>query len=338
VLGAKKWIIRRILYRALGVALTKAKRIKRRKTKRPYFGATPRFVRNQKQRTYHYMAIQEFIISNASLSVKIKRTGAQLCSVIDQNKTEFMWQGGEIWPRHAPNLFPIVGSLLDHEYMYNGETISLRHHGFARDLEFDLLHQSKHSACFVLQESEDTLPSYPFKFTLLITFRLRKNRLKQIFRVLNTDDKPIPVSFGGHPAFNAGPIDEFQIELNAQEDPPHLLQGPYISQQTIAVQHHKTIQLNRTIFDKDALVFQDVKSSKAILKHQKSDYRVEVDYTDFAHLGIWAKPGADFVCIEPWQGLADLVGHNKKIEDKKGIVWVQPGEEVEKSFSMTFSS
>ena len=284
------------------------------------------------------MTIQEFEISNASLSVKIKRKGAQLCSVINQNQTEFIWQGGEIWSRHAPNLFPIVGSLIDHEYIYNNKTIPLRHHGFARDLEFDLLHQSKHSACFVLQENEETLPYYPFKFTLLITYRLRKNRLKQIFRVINTDDKPIPVSFGGHPAFNAKPIDEFTIELNEQEDEPHLLDGPYISKNTVEVQHQNTIQLNRTIFNQDALIFQDIKSTKAILQHQKSNYRVEVEYADFPHLGIWAKPGADFVCIEPWQGLADLVGHSKRIEEKKGIVWIKRGGELEKSFSMTFTS
>lgn len=284
------------------------------------------------------MVIQQFEISNASLCVKVNRKGAQLCSVINAQQTEFIWQGGEVWPRHAPNLFPIVGSLIDHEYVYNGETIPLRHHGFARDLDFDLLHQSKHSACFVLQQSEETLPYYPFKFTLLITYRLRKNRLKQIFRVINTDDKPIPVSFGGHPAFNANPINQFTIELDEQEAEPNLLEGPYIGEETVEVQHNKTIQLNRTIFNQDALIFQDVKSTKAVLSHSNTDYKVEVEYKDFPHLGIWAKPGADFVCIEPWQGLADLVGHNKEIRDKKGIVWIEKGQELEKSFSMTFNS
>ena len=133
--------------------------------------------------------ISKYSIQNKFLTVNINRLGAELCSVIDSEGTEFIWQAGEVWPKHAPNLFPIVGSLLDHEYTYQGETYSLSHHGFARNKNFELLHQSEHSVCLVLQHDEETLHSYPFKFTFLITYTLEANNLSQTFRVINDDDR-----------------------------------------------------------------------------------------------------------------------------------------------------
>jgi galactose mutarotase-like enzyme len=258
--------------------------------------------------------------------------------VKDTSGFEYMWQADPIWPRHAPNLFPIVGSLLDHEYVYEGKTYKLSHHGFARDLDFEMLHQSEHSICLILQQSEATLASYPFKFTLLVTYTLSDNTLKQTFRVINDDSKDVPVSFGGHPAFNAKPVDEYEIVYSESENVlSNQLSGPYINDKTIQVIEGNTISLTENTFDNDALIFQGLKSKTVSLKHTKSNHEVKVDISEFPYLGIWAKPGADYVCIEPWQGLADYASHSKNIEDKKGIIWVKPKEEIAKSFAMTFT-
>ena len=113
--------------------------------------------------------ISQYSIKNKFLTVKVNKLGAELCSVRDSVGTEFIWQAEEVWAKHAPNLFPIVGSLLDHEYTYHGKSYALSHHGFARNKEFDMLHQSEHSICLVLQQDEETLRSYPFKFTFLVS-------------------------------------------------------------------------------------------------------------------------------------------------------------------------
>lgn len=281
--------------------------------------------------------LTEYIIENDFLKVQIKKKGAELCSVKDRDEFEYIWQAEEVWPRHAPNLFPIVGSLIDHEYIYKDEKYNLTHHGFARDLEFDLLHQSEHSICLLLQQSESTLLSYPFRFTLLITYALDAKCLKQTFRVVNDDDRDIPVSFGGHPAFNASPIEDYSIVFSSDENvPSNLLDGPYIGISTTDIIQGDKISLDKNIFDDDALIFQGLKSEYASLVHNSSGHAVKVSISDFPYLGLWAKPGAPFVCIEPWLGLADFVGHSKKIEDKKGIEWVAEGEELDKSFEMEF--
>ena len=283
--------------------------------------------------------LEQYTIHNEFLKVAIKRKGAELCSVKDDSGTEFIWQAGTVWPRHAPNLFPIIGSLLNHEYTWEGKTYPLSHHGFARNLDFDMLHQSEHSICFVLQDSEATNASYPFKFTFLVTYTLEKNALKQTYRVLNTGEEQMPVSFGGHPAFNASPISEYEIVFNKVETAKsQLLQGPYISSEEMDVINGDRIQLTETIFDGDALIFENLNSDTITLKHKRSNYKVSMDIAEFPYLGIWAKPAAPYVCLEPWQGMADSIDHNKKFEDKKGIVRLEAKDEIARSFTMTFES
>jgi galactose mutarotase-like enzyme len=283
--------------------------------------------------------ISKYSIQNKFLTVNINRLGAELCSVIDSEGTEFIWQAGEVWPKHAPNLFPIVGSLLDHEYTYQGETYSLSHHGFARNKNFELLHQSEHSVCLVLQHDEETLHSYPFKFTFLITYTLEANNLSQTFRVINDDDRTLPVSFGGHPGFNASPINDFEIIFSEKEFiKSNQLSGPYINENEIDIIQTDRISMDKTIFDNDALIFQGLNSKEVSLQKKNSTYAVKMNIDEFPYLGIWAKPGAPYVCLEPWQGLADYLDHNKNIEHKKGIVLLPFGEEIEKIFRMTFTS
>lgn len=280
-----------------------------------------------------------YSIHNDFIDVQIKRKGAELCSVKNKSQTEFIWQAGPIWERHAPNLFPIVGSLLDHEYLYDSELFKLTHHGFARDLDFDVLHQSEHSICFVLQQNQHTYESYPFNFTLLITYALNKNSLEQTFRVINKDTKMMPVSFGGHPAFNLQAIDEYEILFEFNENvQANMLAGPYISNDKFDVIQGNKIPLDKHTFDEDALVFKNLRSNWVKLIHKSSTHAVKVDISDFPYLGIWSKPGAPFVCIEPWQGVADLVSHNKDISEKEGMILLETGKEVTKSFTMEFSS
>jgi galactose mutarotase-like enzyme len=283
--------------------------------------------------------ISKYSIQNKFLTVNINRLGAELCSVIDSEGTEFIWQADEVWPKHAPNLFPIVGSLLDHEYTYQGETYSLSHHGFARNKNFELLHQSEHSVCLVLQHDEETLHSYPFKFTFLITYTLEANNLSQTFRVINDDDRTLPVSFGGHPGFNASPINDFEIIFSEKEFiKSNQLSGPYINENEIDIIQTDRISMDKTIFNNDALIFQGLNSKEVSLQKKNSTYAVKMNIDEFPYLGIWAKPGAPYVCLEPWQGLADYLDHNKNIEHKKGIVLLPFGEEIEKIFRMTFTS
>ncbi len=278
-----------------------------------------------------------FILKNDTLEVKILRKGAELCSVKNSNDFEFIWQAGEAWRRYAPNLFPVVGSLLDYEYEYEGNMYPLEHHGFARDLDFDVYFINDNKISLLLKQNEHTLKRYPFDFELYIDYELENNSLKQTFKVINNNTKEMPVSFGGHPAFAAQPVHEYQIHFSQKEtNLSNRLEGPYIGERMIEVIQGNTIQLTNDIFNEDALIFQSLKSNFVELVHMHSNHKVRVSLDEFPYLGIWSKPQADYVCIEPWQGLADFVNHNKKILDKKGIYMLTPSTTLCKSFTMEF--
>lgn len=117
-----------------------------------------------------------------------------------------------------------------------------------------------------------------------------------------------------------------------------MLAGPYISNDKFDVIQGNKIPLDKHTFDEDALVFKNLRSNWVKLIHKSSTHAVKVDISDFPYLGIWSKPGAPFVCIEPWQGVADLVSHNKDISEKEGMILLETGKEVTKSFTMEFSS
>lgn len=284
--------------------------------------------------------VDRFKIESQYLNVEVLSKGAEICSVMDKRSgVEYIWQAKDQWPRHAPILFPVVGSLKDLEYQLDGKIYQMKHHGFARDMEFKMLHQSEHSLSLILQNDESTWKSYPFQFALVVQYTLNGKELVQQFRVLNRSEISMPVCFGGHPAFNADPIEEFSVVFSQDETcKANRLDVPLISRQQIEAIKTDRIDLDASTFDSDALVFLDLRSDKVSLVRRSGDYRIDVDFKGWPQLGIWSKPAAPFVCIEPWFGHADFTDHNKVMEEREDTVWIKAGGEFKKSFIMTFNS
>ena len=89
---------------------------------------------------------------NDYIEIQIKSKGAELCSLKKEN-LEYLWQGDEkFWARHAPVLFPIVGKLIDDEYILNDKTYKMSQHGFARDCDFELIKKTENSLSFKLTQ------------------------------------------------------------------------------------------------------------------------------------------------------------------------------------------
>lgn len=156
----------------------------------------------------------EYEIKNQFLNVKINSRGAELASVKSVNSdTEFLWQADpEVWNRHAPILFPIVGRLKNDTYQYQGKSYQLSQHGFARDKEFKLLSQENDAISLVLRDDEASLKEYPFHFELVITYRLLNNLLIEDLSVKNPSNEEMYFSIGCHPGFNI-PVND-QLKKN----------------------------------------------------------------------------------------------------------------------------
>jgi galactose mutarotase-like enzyme len=282
------------------------------------------------------------ILENQFLKVSIDTKGAQLSSL--RNKvtgTEHMWQADPtVWPWHAPNLFPIVGQLANDELLVDGEKYSMKRHGFARQSEFIKLESNEASASFSLPYCEKTLEVYPYKFDFQVMYTLIENALRLTYKLINRDKKTVYFSVGGHPAFNV-PFNEgenyedYYVEFETNEKlNTHLLSvdGLFNDEtQPVAIKN-KRLYLTRDLFAADALVLKDLKSRMVTIKSDKHEHSLSVEFPHFNYLGLWAKHGADFLCIEPWLGCADSTGEPKDIKQKEAIQKIAVGHVFEASF------
>lgn len=270
-------------------------------------------------------------IANRFLTIRATAKGAELCSIKGADGFEYLWQADpSVWNRHAPVLFPIVGKLRDGRYELNGKTYELSPHGFARDMDFVLTEQSESSMTLQLLPTAETRARYPFEFELRIIYRLTDNCLSIEYAVRNTGSSVMTFSIGAHPGFTLpGPVDECFLEFSKPETLNTRLLGSkgLLSEETAPVMKgSKLLPLSKTLFDRDALIFLDFKSDKITLGAKNSPRRLTVEFPGFPQLGIWAKPGAPFVCIEPWYGTADPEQPYGSIMNKPGILKLPASE------------
>lgn len=285
-------------------------------------------------------------LKNEFLSVGIKSTGAELCSIKNAKKgTEYIWQADpEIWASHAPNLFPVIGLLKDGSYFYDGEKYEMPKHGFVRhNSNLKVTKKAEDMITFELKYSEESLQIYPFKFLFEISFSLLEKTLTVSHHVKNPDDKPLYFSLGGHPAFNA-PLfegekyEDYYLQFDRKQDlnTQLLNEDKLVSNETsIVTRNDDKIKLHKALFDNDALIFKDIPSKKVSLKSKNSGAILTVKYDEFKNLGIWAKPAAPYVCIEPWLGIADVEGTNQDLKTKEGIIELMPSKEFNASYTIT---
>ncbi|MGV3547189.1 MAG: aldose 1-epimerase family protein, partial [Pedobacter sp.] len=226
-------------------------------------------------------------------------------------------------------------------YEFQGQTYHLSRHGFASDMEFSYEKLSEAEISFKLVHTEETLKNYPFEFELTISYRLQGSSLKCTYQVFNPDDKEMLFSIGGHPAFAAplngeGVYTDYYLQFNEDDEITyHLIEENLISDKTTTVQlKDRMLPLTHELFYGDALVFKNLKSNQIRLLNTKNYNGINFHFENFPFFGIWAAIDANFVCLEPWCGIADGVNHNKKLEEKEGIEKLLAGETWERSWEV----
>ena len=268
-------------------------------------------------------------ISNSQLSATINTFGAELISLVKNNKN-YIWQVDEMyWNKTSPILFPIVGRLKNDSYTFNGKTYQLPRHGFARNMEFTFDKKSDSQVIFELNETEVTKAIYPFNFKLLLAYTLLDNELVIEYFVRNQSDEVLPFSIGAHPAFAiSDKFENYSLQFNAADtfETHHLENESFNWKTTLVETKNNAISLNYNLFEKDALVFKQLKSNEVVLKNKDKSI-LKVNFDHFPYLGIWTKENAPFLCIEPWCGLADHANHNGNLEEKEGMNHLPAGED-----------
>jgi galactose mutarotase-like enzyme len=276
-------------------------------------------------------------ISNSHLTAQIKHTGAELCSLKDISNKEYIWNGNPtFWGKHSPVLFPIVGSLKDNSYEYDNVQYQLSRHGFAREMEFELIDKQENSATFSLVASAETKEKYPFDFDLHLVYTLENKSLKIEYKVFNNGKIKMPFSIGAHPAFDLpGNFENYSLAFEKEGTLNYyLLENGLISNTTNELSLDKNeLHLDYDLFEKDALVFKNI-ASKSITILKSSKPFLKVSYSDFPDLGIWTPSKAPFICIEPWLGYSDTVNKFGNIFEKEGIQILEANSTFHSAFSI----
>lgn len=285
------------------------------------------------------------LISNEIISIKIATKGAELQSIYHkQHQLEYIWNGDPVyWGKHSPILFPVVGELKDKTYQYNGKQYNLNRHGFAREMDFEVSEKTANAIAFVLRSNEETLADYPFDFVFSTRYTLLQNTMHIAFIVENMGDETMYFSVGAHPAFKVPLVEgtaftDYQLLFEKEETTvrwPISKEGLIETEAKPFLQNENTIPLQKELFSADAIVFKDLRSSDITITSGKTLHGVQVSFKDFPYLAIWQAKGADFVCIEPWCGIADSVNATGKIEEKEGINSLKPSGKFEVSYSIT---
>lgn len=283
-------------------------------------------------------------ITNAVISATINPKGAELVSLINQaTQIDYMWSADPaFWGKSSPVLFPIIGSVKDDTFIYEGAEYHLPRHGFARECIFEVENQAEDSVTFLLKSDEASLKVFPFLFELRLHYVVDGNQLHVKYEVRNTGDTEMFFSVGGHPAFKVPFVDgttykDYYLEFNNQED---LMRWPLTRDGLIEASPEKLpvensrIPLTKELFYQDALVFKHLQSDSVKLKSDKTPHQLQFDFKGFPFLGIWAAKNADFVCIEPWCGIADSANHNQQLTEKEGINRLHSQESFERTWTV----
>jgi galactose mutarotase-like enzyme len=277
-------------------------------------------------------------IKNEQITAQFRTHGAELFSLKDKNNKEFIWEGNpDFWGKHSPILFPIVGSLKNNTFEYDGASYSLPRHGFARELAFEIIDKKEDNVTFSLQSSAATLKKYPFSFELQLSYTLIDTTLHLGYKVINTSNTVLPFSIGGHPAFALPKaFENYQLHFEGLDTLTfNLLEEGLISDQTKTIEiPNQKLDLNYQLFENDALVFKKI-PSKSVTILEDNQPILQVDYTDFPDLGVWTLENAPFICIEPWFGYSDTSNNSGKILKKEGIQLLKPETFFESNYTIT---
>lgn len=274
-------------------------------------------------------------ITSGALTARVNPLGAELWSLTDADGREYMTDADPaFWTGHAPLLFPIVGALNGGRFRIGERDYTMAKHGFARTSRFEVFASGADHAHFRLTDSAETRVSYPFAFALDLDFRTTDATLIIAATVSNPGDTSLPFSFGFHPAFAwplpGGAAKEAHRVVFEQAEPAPirridpasglLLTGP---QPTPVIGN--LLSPTPELFEPDAMIW-DRLASRALSFGAPGGAWLELAFPDTPMLGIWQKPGANYLCIEPWQGVADPVGYARDFCAKPGVVELPAGE------------
>lgn len=279
------------------------------------------------------MIIDNVCLKNEYLTVKISTLGAELKSIQTQDGTEWLHQKDMVfWNDQAPVLFPICGTPIDGKVEYDGTSFPMKSHGFAKESVFNLMEFSDDLAVFSLVSNDKTRIIYPFDFELIITYKLLGNSIDVSYEVINDTKGEMYFSVGSHEGYNClEGLDNYEIHFEKQEsENPYVFETGKVPTENIVHEGHTVLKLSNELFKDDiTVVYEHPQSNYVTLVNKENGDSVRVEFEGFSNLLVWAVQGSQFVCIEPWYGMADKPGTTPNLAEKPDIIKLDEGKSFE---------
>jgi galactose mutarotase-like enzyme len=183
-----------------------------------------------------------------------------------------------------------------------------------------------------LSDDDASRAQYPFPFELIVSFRIDGPALRVQYDLRNPGESPLFASLGAHPAFRwpltaGSPREGHRLVFEKPE--PGLL--PVIDARGLlgagnmpSPLQGRDLKLTDTVFAEDALIFNPVESRHVRFSGPGTPV-LDLSWEGFPQLGIWSKPGAGFLCIEPWRGFTSPAAFDGEFSEKPGVFQVSPG-------------
>lgn len=285
-------------------------------------------------------------IKNSILSIQVAEHGAELQSIQKDGK-EYLWQGdAKFWGRRSPVLFPTVGRVWNNVYRHEGISYDMGQHGFARDMDFQLVSKEENKIEYVLESTPETLAKYPFPFRLHIGYELVENQVIVKWRVENIGERELYFQIGAHPAFYFPNFDPTTSDrCFFAFDKTEALQYICPVEKGCASPETHTLELNKEglmpidihSFDCDTYIFENKQLKKITLLDKAKAPYLSLAF-DTPLVAIWSPtkehPDCPFICIEPWYGRCDTVGYEGEFKEKDWMQTLAPGAIFEASYQI----
>ncbi len=277
-------------------------------------------------------------IANDQLTVEVSSLGSEMVSITTADGQSWLWHGdAAFWAGRSPVLFPIVGRAPDDAVSVEGKSAPMAQHGFARRSQFELVDSGADFCRFKLHAGPTSRIAFPFEFTLTLEHRLDGRRVQVSAEVTNDNVQPMPFGLGFHPAF-VWPLPgceglEHRVVLDNGGEPemvrlrkglvdPEPLPSPFTD---------GVLVLDEALFEHDALIFPEGAGAGA--RYGAGDKEVRITWENLPNFAVWSKPGP-FVCLEPWHGMAAVVGGSQEIAERPYTLVLGPGATARFGFTV----
>lgn len=279
-------------------------------------------------------------IANQYLSVEVSSLGAEMQTLTSSDGKAWLWNGdATFWGGRSPVLFPMVGKAPENRISVDGKSYEMGQHGFARRSEFTLAASGDTSCRYELAASDATRAVYPFEFLLAVTHTLDGRKLTVASEVENRDSRPMPFGLGYHPAF-LWPLPGAEgrthtIALENGADPALVrLEGGLINPEKLASPFKGgRLTLDHAMFEEDAMIFPEG-AGDSLTYAAEGGPQLKFSFENLPNLALWQKPGAPFICIEPWHGTAAENGGSDDLAKRPYGLVLQPGEKARFAFTV----